>query len=1309
MTASPPPKVPMKLPLALARCLALFALIAGLSASPASALQTDTRGLHALPAPGPLTIDGDLKDWDLSGQTLMCYDVATLRDTNGADVNMMYDSSNLYVAFHFKTPNPMRNHHDPRYQANKGWAADSVQLRIRTDRCAHVTAWDYVDKNEPAIQITYGTNEKPLGGPEIQLYQTSGWKLEKGAEMAFKRDADGKGYIQEMKLPWAILAESKRYTAGDTFDCGIEMLWGGADWPESRYADNLAPGVTSREFFWTSPRNWGPVTLEPKGHIKLPPPAWEAELAKAKATDSHGPIPVSYNLPRDGVVTIAIDDLSGKRLRNLLPPSPRKKGANTEYWDGKDDSGFVVEPGKYAVKGIVHDPIHLKYALSFANPGNPTWPTSDNRGAFYGDHTAPVAVATGGGKVALACPLAEAGQALIVCDSEGQRQWGQANRVFAADVITSLATDGKTLWVTSDGKKAVVYRDELATGLFSPWNRMGSDDQGHQFKVLDLEISQTPAIRDSATGAWTHNLTAISLHGGDLAASLALDNCIQILNAETGDFKQTIPVASPQSVAYTADGGLLVLSGGKIVRLAVSGATTPFTAGVYLDGRSLAVDAAGKVYLSVRGADQNVKVFSTSGMLVREIGAKGGRPSYGRYNAQAMLNPAQIAVDDTNRLWVTEENWNPKRTSVWDTKTGALLKDLAGTTTYCGAGALNPDDPSMGFADDTVYQIDWKAGTSKAVYSLGRRNVPNDLFPPKVMDIVAKVATHGKYTYVYARDGATTVFDGQDWRSASSVGQVKRVVKKAGLNPNIPADAFDSPLFDGHDGDIYAWSDRNGDGLVQGDELAFAQPFAEGKPLKLRRYYWGSYASKNGDYAYIAEGTQSVARFDVNGYTACGAPIYDIAHPDILPVGELLGKGNGEGMIACGDDGHIYVNQDPILGLDNTGKTLGTYPNPYTSVHGSHNAGAAHPGYVIGPSSFLGVANFGQPAGEIFDLNGNLGENYLFTNDGLLIQTLFKDVRAGFDIPNVAVRGQSMDTITGGSESFGGNFIKTRDGHVYLTIGTTDARVLEVEGLNTIDRVGGSVTVTQAQRDEAARLAATTVSTTSQAKVYEIARATPGKAQEWPELTGGKTTALAAVIDDSFGTLYGRVAARYDDEALTVAYAVNSRNKAMRNAGQDEHLLFKTGDAVDIMVGPEPQDGLKGDTRLLMTIKQGSPIAVINVKYDSTAPKSLHYDFTSPARKIGFDRVQTVTGVQIATSPSGDGYIVIATIPWKVLGITPKSGLKLRGDFGVLFADNGGTTTVSRQYWSNKETGLVSDIPGEGDIAPTKWGIFTLK
>ena len=120
--------------------LALMLLAVG---APVWSAQTDTHGIHAVPAPGPVVIDGDLADWDLSGTVLQCYDVAELREVYSARVSMMHDAQAFYIAIRWVDTAPLGNSHDPRFSASKGWAGDSVQLRIKTDRICHVTGWCY--------------------------------------------------------------------------------------------------------------------------------------------------------------------------------------------------------------------------------------------------------------------------------------------------------------------------------------------------------------------------------------------------------------------------------------------------------------------------------------------------------------------------------------------------------------------------------------------------------------------------------------------------------------------------------------------------------------------------------------------------------------------------------------------------------------------------------------------------------------------------------------------------------------------------------------------------------------------------------------------------------------------------------------------------------------------------------------------------------------------------------------------------------------------------------------------------------------
>jgi len=237
---------PQKLLLLLGLCLQVAV---------APATMTDNHGIHAVPPPGKVVIDGKLDDWDLSGQVLMCYDVENLKDTYSAKIASMYDAENLYISVHWTDQTPMGNSHDPHYQAGKAWAGDAVQFRIKTDKISHVLSWYYRVRKEPGLYIDYGKDLKtPFKGPHVQMFRTEGWKLGEGVETAFVMDENGKGYVQEIKLPWKIITNEKKYQAGESFNMGVELLYG--EWRTVRPAGNSS----SRTF----PRG-GRFILKPKG------------------------------------------------------------------------------------------------------------------------------------------------------------------------------------------------------------------------------------------------------------------------------------------------------------------------------------------------------------------------------------------------------------------------------------------------------------------------------------------------------------------------------------------------------------------------------------------------------------------------------------------------------------------------------------------------------------------------------------------------------------------------------------------------------------------------------------------------------------------------------------------------------------------------------------------------------------------------------------------------------------------------------------------------------------------------------------
>ena len=68
-----------------------------------SAQQTNNYELRAVPAPAAgVSLDGELDEWDLSGEILTCYDISGLLDTHSARTALMYDGEYLYLSFRFR-------------------------------------------------------------------------------------------------------------------------------------------------------------------------------------------------------------------------------------------------------------------------------------------------------------------------------------------------------------------------------------------------------------------------------------------------------------------------------------------------------------------------------------------------------------------------------------------------------------------------------------------------------------------------------------------------------------------------------------------------------------------------------------------------------------------------------------------------------------------------------------------------------------------------------------------------------------------------------------------------------------------------------------------------------------------------------------------------------------------------------------------------------------------------------------------------------------------------------------------------------
>ena len=123
------------------------------------ATETENLGIRILPAPGPVVVDGQFDDWDLSGGVFCCGDVENAREKMAVWFHLMYDQDNLYILTRWIDPTPLNN--PGVTSGDMGFAGDSLQFRFITapgtpdEKCTHVTAWRGRDGKD-VVDLVFG-------------------------------------------------------------------------------------------------------------------------------------------------------------------------------------------------------------------------------------------------------------------------------------------------------------------------------------------------------------------------------------------------------------------------------------------------------------------------------------------------------------------------------------------------------------------------------------------------------------------------------------------------------------------------------------------------------------------------------------------------------------------------------------------------------------------------------------------------------------------------------------------------------------------------------------------------------------------------------------------------------------------------------------------------------------------------------------------------------------------------------------------------------------------------------------------------
>ncbi len=1275
------------------------------------ATETEHVEFRILPAPGRVVIDGKADDWDLSGSMLICSDVENYRNEYASWQSAMYDAENLYLLSRWIDLTPLNN--PGLVGSDMGFQGDCLQVRIITatagsadakaddvkagQRTTHVTAWRGRDGRD-AVELVYG---KQFNEGEIKDAK------KQGAQQAFLVNADGKGYVQEIAIPWKLLTRDGRVPKpGQTIIMTYEPNFGTAAKMRITTKDLFRAGVTpDRVFAFMASPCWGVAKLEPAGHIAPMPVrlsdgrTFPVRLEKGvpvvdwkglyKEDKLEGFAKITLQMPEDGFVSLIIKNADGQVVRNLLNAKFLTKGPQEVLWDGLTTPsdrkpGEPVPAGNYTWEAIWHKGIGLSLVGWACNAGRA--PFDSPGGNWGGDMAGPAAVDADDQSMYLGWSAAEAGQALVCTDFHGKVKWRHKRGGFGGAALVAAAKG--IVYVYDAGQGNVLYRLDAAKGEYSNWQ--GTTEASIELGKILKPFKPADAKQEPAASGLAVLDGKIFVSYGPLNAPWnnrqPSGNKLLVLDAATGRLLDQVSCADPGDLKTGADGKLYMVLG--TTRIAV---VDPRTAAVstVVDGlrniRCVAADKQGKIYAGLGEPENQVQVFDKAGRSIRTIGKPGGRSLLGPWEPNGVRFMTALKIDSDGKLWVMENDTRPRRISVWDAQSGALQSELFGPTDYgAGGGAICPTDPYTMIGHGCEWKIDKETGRARCVAVVSRGQWRN-----------ARFGT--------GRDGRVYAAIGGGWAPHLPVNIFERIAAgKWKLRATIATEEVDGGKPPRH---VSVWSDRNDDQQQQPDEVRKYD-------LPLGGWIDGWYLYFN--QAMTFAGTQY--RIDVTGWTPCGAPEYDLWKAARLPVLDDAegrgGMGAQKGLISEDKNFMLYnshygVEHSSLPCYDiRTGKLIFAYPSNYVGVHGGHLAPPPRTGLIRAAYDIVGTVKMPPPLDNLFFIGTDKGEWHILSSSGYYVSSLFEGDPMKIKWPDEATPGANMSTVPPGmgAEDFGGSVIRTTDGKVYVQAGKTAFTNCRVTGLDSV-RPLGSGRLTDAPAD---------VLTAQRFKVKYLRVSESKNAAAIKR----KTVALTGRPNEDFGSQpisFGPDNARvqvwlaYDADHLYAAWQVDDKTPWINGATGYENM-YAHGDTVDLQLAADlgadkhRNDAVRGDLRLSIARLQGKDTAVLYRRVsDRKSPKTFYSGTCQGGYAMDF--VSRLGDVKIQAGPNGDRrYVVEAAIPLGELGIQPRPGLKLQGDVGVTYGDPAGQRTNLRVYWSNKATGIVADEVEELKMQPSLWG-----
>ncbi len=972
-------------------------------------LVIDNENIYLTPTPGPMTIDGNLDDWDMSTAYGPQYVDPILKEQNNVTWAMMYDAQALYLGAIFHAGQPITNVSGIE---NTWWLGDSLEFRMALNPKEQGNIRE--NDNLCTFGIWYNSVEKK----DYVALQRS-FKFTPGdiSAITVKSAAIPGGRSFEVRVPWTVLKDCAPPKAGDQILCTLAGIW----------KNGLrAYGMGSISSF-RGVDNWGEAHFLADGKQ----PLVFRNLIQPQAVVlplNAGVYKTTVTAPAKGLLSAGIYR-DGKLLRTLTAGHEVAAGPVEIGWDGKDDAGQTAPTGAYELRALVNGGLHAEYTTTFGNPGNPPHDSPNPKHGWGGvwDNVKDVAAdATGLYPI---WGIEEGDGGLLHVDEDGNLLWRQHLPLAQPGRQMADAVNAQYVYIANDpndtkGGKAGLWRVRTENGSYVPFPHEGSDPLAF---TLD-GISKPVGTDESCVGGLAATATT-------LYASAHYQNQVVAYDAETGVRGRAYDVPSPRGICLDGD-GLLVVTGKTVARLNLTtGALTPVLTRNLVDPWHVAVDAKGNILVTDRGTAQQVKRFDRTGRLRATFGKPGGRTNNGAYHPDELRNPAGISVAASGKIFFSEDA--QPRTFTRLSPAMKYENQWAGSWYSSGEVCVDPEHPEFGYLWNTEGITRFRIDYAKKSY------VPDAIWSTFALPAgkygrwFPRIVHYAGKTYLFCAGTPTSLFriDGDRMTLVTSIGADRK----------------------GNNVTTWVFTDLNDNGVQDGNELVY--PPAPANP---RAFFTGNYWSGSIDardltiYLFTQQyGVKNSAMAVTPTFTKSGVPVYDLTTARVIPLiaanrnnssvssiwhtpdGGVVGNADANGSDPRGIGHSSHLSDVFVFRLDKDGNLLWRA--------GKKASGIAKNGEFYGRACGLG----GPIGTDYFDFVDEGGQDKVFTMDGLFVGNLLNDP---------AVSQPSENTLA--VEHFNSIvYQNAQDKQWYFVAGSSYCSIWRIAGLDTITRQTAKLTV----------------------------------------------------------------------------------------------------------------------------------------------------------------------------------------------------------------------------------------------------------